>query len=502
MEPEWLTRKLRIDARLRAAGWSVRRWSEVEGLPLASLPRCALTEFPTANGPADYALVDGGHVAGIVEAKKVGVAPGNVLSQAERYARGVAGSRFNFAGFRVPFLYATNGEQIWFADVRSPAYRSRTLAAFHTPTALADALHRDTQAAAAWFCAHPNQHPLRPYQLEAISAVEQAIVAGKRQMLVAMATGTGKTYTTVSLIYRLIRSGMARRVLFLVDRRALAAQAVRAFASFEVEPNQKFDAIYEVFSQRFQRGDMDEDGKAFDPRVLPTGYLENPGPAHTFVYVSTIQRMAINLFGREQAFALDGDADAEEDDEDKRNIPIHAFDVVIADECHRGYTSAELSVWRGVLDHFDAIRIGLTATPAAHTTAYFRDIVYRYGYREAVRDSYLVDYDQVNVRSGVLMEGVFLQEGEQVGVIDQETGVERVDQLEDQREFPPAEVEDRVTAPDNYPAGGEGGRAVRAGARAADGPLPQDARLRRQRPGAPLSRRPARAGVPRRVGPR
>jgi type I restriction enzyme R subunit len=73
-------------------------------------------------------------------------------------------------------------------------------------------------------------------------------------MLVAMATGTGKTFTTIGLIYRLMKSGMARRILFLVDRRALAAQAARAMAIFQPEPGLKFDRIYEVFSQRFRRG--------------------------------------------------------------------------------------------------------------------------------------------------------------------------------------------------------------------------------------------------------
>lgn len=448
-EPEWLTRKLRIDRRLAAAGWSVCQWSQMAAASLTGRSRCAVAEYPTATGPADYALIDGGRVVGIVEAKKVGVAPSNVLSQAERYGRGVAESRARYGDFGVPFLYATNGEQIWFEDVRAPQYRSRELAGFHTPDGLAEALERDRDTAAAWLGSNPNTHAgLRPYQADAIQAVEQAILAGKRRMLVAMATGTGKTFTTVSLIYRLIRSGLARRVLFLVDRRALAAQAVQAFVSFEAEPNQKFDALYEVFSQRFQRGDMEGDGAPFDPKVLPASYLEHPGPGHTFVYVSTIQRMAINLFGREQAFALTGDAEVEPETEDKLTIPIHAFDVVIADECHRGYTSAELSVWRGVLDHFDAIRIGLTATPAAHTKAYFTDIVYRYDYQRAVREGYLVDYDAVKVRSGVFMEGVFLREGEEVGSIDPETGAETLDRLEDERAYDASQVERDVTAPD------------------------------------------------------
>lgn len=92
-------------------------------------------------------------------------------------------------------------------------------------------------------------------------------------MLVAMATGTGKTWTLVNEVYRLLESGVGKRILFLVDRRALAAQAVRTFTSFEPEPNRKFNKLYEVYSQRFQREDMDE---AFDPKVLPRSYLESP----------------------------------------------------------------------------------------------------------------------------------------------------------------------------------------------------------------------------------
>src|SRR5215831_17893127 len=124
-------------------------------------------------------------------------------------------------------------------------------------------------------------------------------------MLVAMATGTGKTFTLVNQTYRLLKSGVARRVLFLVDRRALAAQAVRAFATFEPEPNQKFDAIYEVYSQRFHRDDLGDDEK-FDPKVLPNEYLTDPQPKHAFVYVCTIQRMAINLFGRAAVWSGEG----------------------------------------------------------------------------------------------------------------------------------------------------------------------------------------------------
>jgi type I restriction enzyme R subunit len=221
---------------------------------------------------------------------------------------------------------------------------------------------------------------------------------------------------------------------------------VRAFASFEPEPGLKFDRIYEVYSQRFHREDIGED-EPFDPRVLPASYLLEPQPRNTFVYVCTIQRMAINLFGRGVAFGRDEAGDDEE--ADRVDIPIHAFDVVIADECHRGYTSAELSVWRNTLDHFDAVEIGLTATPAAHTTTYFKDVVYRYEYERAVREGHLVDYDAVSVHSEVRMNGVFIDEGQQVGLINPTSGLEQLDFLEDERQFAPTEVEAKVTSPDS-----------------------------------------------------
>ena len=335
----------------------------------------------------------------------------------------------------------------WFHDIRHPLNRSRPVASFHTPSALAELLERDLAQDCRWFTGHANDHSrLRPYQIEANAAIEKAIADRKRQMLVAMATGTGKTFTMVNQTYRLLESKVGKRILFLVDRRALAAQAVRAFASFEPEPNKKFDKIHEVYSQRFQREDFGEEER-FDPKVLPAAYLLNPQAKHDFVYVCTIQRMAVNLFGRQAVWS--GEADEIDDDAGQLSIPNHAFDIIIADECHRGYTTAELSLWRNTLDHFDAIKIGLTATPAAHTKAYFTDVVFRYEYARAVREGYLVDYDAIKIRSDVRMQGVFLQEGELVGVVDPDTGSEQLDQLEDERAFDAEEVERYVTSRDS-----------------------------------------------------
>ena len=150
--------------------------------------------------------------------------------------------------------------------------------------------------------------------------------------------------------------------------------------------------------QTIRREDLDEDIK-FDPKLLPPEYLTNPATKHSFVYVSTIQRMRINLFGDEGMFRAPSWDQDDDSDASKLDIPIHAFDVIIADECHRGYTAQEESKWREVLMHFDGIKIGLTATPAAHTKAFFKEIVYRYDYERAVREGFLVDYDAVAIQS-------------------------------------------------------------------------------------------------------
>lgn len=445
MQSEAQTCKCNVDSKLESAGWKIVPYRD--DLEIASLRFQAIEEYPTANGPADYALVGGGQILGIVEAKKLTIGARGALTQAERYSRGASAGSFNFHGCRVPFLYSTNGEVIWFHDVRDPLATSRKIAEFHTPSALQEMLGRNLSQAAESLVCLPNDHPLlRDYQKAANAATGKAIADQKRQMLIAMATGTGKTFTLVNQCYRLLKSQVAKRILFLVDRRSLAAQAVRAYSVFEPEPNQKFDKLYEVYSNRFQKEDFGEED-AFDPKVMPRDYLLDPQPKHVFVYVCTIQRMAINLLGRQAVFSEEGD-DVDEDAE-KLKLPIHAFDVIVADECHRGYTTAEQSIWRTVLDHFDAIKIGLTATPAAHTKAYFQDVVFRYTYEQAVREGHLVDYNLVTVKSDVRINGVFLNEGETVQLVDPISGAEQLDALEDERSFESTEVERKVTSPDS-----------------------------------------------------
>jgi len=449
-EAEWQTRKQRIDTRLRAVNpsWRITRYRD--DLNLAALDGHAVEEFPTANGPSDYALFVGGKLLGILEAKKVTVNPQNVLEQAKRYAAGADLGPGNWNGLRVPFLYATNGEIIWHLDARGDRPVSRRISNFHTAPALQERFGFDAKPAQDWLLDTPPERipRLRPYQVSAITATESAIRSGRREILLAMATGTGKTFLTVAQIYRLLESKQFRRILFLVDRKALAAQAVRTFNAFDTPQGNKLTQEYEVYSQRFQKEDLGDD-EPFDPKVLPNEYLTDPKATHTFVYVSTIQRMAGNLFGRENTFAQSGGDPDLEEDTDKLEIPIHAFDLIIADECHRGYTMQETSLWRDTISHFDAVKIGLTATPAPHTVALFGPPVFRYDVEQAILDGFLVDYEAVAIKSDVRMNGAFLKEGEEVGLIDTITGQEHRDELEDERAFAAEEIEQRITAPDS-----------------------------------------------------
>ncbi len=452
-ETEAETRKNRIDTRLVSPllNWKIIRYRK--GLETSTLSGHAVIEYPTSTGPADYALFVEGKLLGVIECKKVTIGVKSEMEHAKRYSKSVDNTIGEWNDYKIPFLYASNGEYIYFLDVRNEKNLAYELSDFHSPQALLDKFNRDTQKAGQWLMKNPANSIsiLRYYQGEAVDAIEKALIRGKNRMLLTMATGTGKTVTIVSLIYRLLKSGFARRILFLVDRRVLSAQTVSQIASFQTPDGLKLDQVYEVYSQKYKRDDLDSD-KNFNPNVLPESYLTHPEENKTFVYVSTIQRMVVNLLGREEAQNLiDYETENLNEDSDAHtfDIPNHAFDVIIADECHRGYSSRQLGPWKKVMDYFDAVKIGLTATPATHTMNMFDYIVYNYGYQQAVEDGYLVDWEAVEIKSDIHINGTFLREGELVDEIDRYTGQKRMYYLEDEREFAAEEIEKKVTAPDS-----------------------------------------------------
>ncbi len=415
---ETATRRL-IDEQLREAGWTVDSAGlrHGQGARPQKGQNLAIAEWPTESGPADYALFYGLMPLATVEAKRRLTDIPGALQQAKRTSRGFKPSpetllpptNYGAAGeYRVPFAFSTNGRPylrqietrsgIWFCDLRRPDNLSRPLDGWYSPEGLAALLKQDTAAADAALRTEPFDCGLvlRHYQQAAILAVEAALAAGVRALLIAMATGTGKTKTCIALIYRLLKTGRFRRILFLVDRSALGEQAANAFKETRMEGLQTFADIYSVI-------DLDSAQAASD----------------TAVHIATVQGMI-------QRILAPGP--------DAAPPPVDRYDCIVVDECHRGYlldrdlSDTELgfrpfgdyiSKYRRVLDWFDAVKIGLTATPALHTTQIFGPPIFTYGYREAVIDGYLVDHEPpVQIRTELSAQGIRWRVGEEVQVYD------------------------------------------------------------------------------------
>ncbi|MCB9726850.1 MAG: type I restriction-modification system endonuclease [Deltaproteobacteria bacterium] len=411
--------RLLVDAQLREAGWEADTVaiSHKAGVRPTKGRNLAIAEWPTSSGPADYVLFAGLVPLAVVEAKRKAKDVVGAIEQSKRYSRAYRSAGNPLADgapwgdYCVPFLFATNARPflrqlktrsgIWFLDARRPTNHPRPLEGWYTPQGLLDLLKQDTAKADARLQSEPSDYlPLRDYQHAAIAAVEDAVAAGQQDMLLAMATGTGKTRLALCLIYRLIKAGRFRRVLFLVDRTALGEQAHNAFKDVRLEHLQTFTEIYDVKGL----GDM------------------RPEP-DTRLHVATVQGMVRRLM-----YAPD-DAEA---------VPVDWYDCVIVDECHRGYALDQemsdaqveyrseadyISKYRRVLDHFDAVRIGLTATPALHTTEIFGPPIFEYGYRQAVIDGYLVDHEPpIRIRTRLNEDGIHWKVGEEVAAYDTGTG--------------------------------------------------------------------------------
>jgi type I restriction enzyme R subunit len=407
------TRKL-IDDQLRAVGWTVDSaaltWGK--GARPAKGKHLAIAEWPTRSGPVDYLLFVGLTPVAVVEAKRKHIDVSGALQQAKRYSRSFQpDATLNMPGepwgeFHLPFVFASNGRPflrqlstrsgIWFCDLRNPANHGHPLDGWYTPDGLSELLRRDEARAAQHLHSQPFNYgfPLRDYQQTAIQAVEGAIGRGQREILLAMATGTGKTKTCIALIYRLLKAQRFRRILFLVDRSALGEQAANAFRDTRMEGLQTFANTFGIKELGDQAPDSD-----------------------TKVHIATVQGLVKRVL-----YPAD----------DLTPPPVDQYDCIVVDECHRGYlldrelSDTELgfrsfddyiSTYRRVLDWFDAVKIGLTATPALHTTQIFGKPVYSYGYREAVIDGYLVDHEPpVQIRTQLSSEGIVWQVGDQVGV--------------------------------------------------------------------------------------
>lgn len=432
-----------IDEQLRQVGWE----ADTENLRYSKGTRpekgrnLAIAEWPTdstvgLNGRADYALFVGLKLYAIIEAKAEHKDIPSVIDyQGKDYPRNIREEDQgyvigNWGDYKVPFTFATNGrpylEQyktksgIWFLDLRNPSNVPQALHGWFSPTGIEEKFEKDNAAGNAAlktmaydFLTDKDGLNLREYQVNAIKAAEQAIIEGKKTALLAMATGTGKTRTVLGMIYRFLKTNRFKRILFLVDRTSLGEQATDVFKEVKLEDLMTLDEIYNI--------------KGLDDKTVDK---------ETRIQVATVQSMVKRILYN------DGEA-----------MPaVTDYDLIIIDEAHRGYIldkemgDAEIlyrdqrdyqSKYRSVIEYFDAVKIALTATPALQTTEIFGQPVFKYTYREAVIEGYLVDHDAPHhLETKLSTEGIHYKSGDNVTLYDPVTGeITNSELLNDELDF-------------------------------------------------------------------
>ncbi|SFC39230.1 type I restriction enzyme, R subunit [Zunongwangia mangrovi] len=429
------TREL-IDEQLRNAGWQcdteVLNYKKHKTLPEKG-KFMAIAEWPCDSKYADYALFIGKTLYGLVEAKKYAKDISTNLGQPKVYAeciKNLSDIEFlkSWGNFKVPFLFSTNGRSyleqlktksgIWFLDIRNKRNQSKALRGWYSPEGLQEIYKRDVEEADKkledsdiGYLQSRTGLSLRDYQIEAISSIEQKIANQPKdpRSLLVMATGTGKTRTTIGLTYRLIKSNRFKRILFLTDRTLLAQQALGSFQDNKVEDINTFSAIYQIEEMKERFPDTE-----------------------TRLHFATVQSMVKRLFYNEE-----------------NPIPIDTYDCIIIDEAHRGYNldreldeddlnfkdeNDYVSQYKRVIEYFDAYLIGLTATPALHTKEIFGKPVFSYSYRQAVIDGFLVDHEPPYlIKTKLSEEGMLWKKGDKPKVyISESNTIEELSELEDE----------------------------------------------------------------------
>ncbi|MES9859600.1 MAG: DEAD/DEAH box helicase family protein [Candidatus Thiodiazotropha sp. LLP2] len=421
-----------IDHKLIAAGWVIQDKNRIN---LHESLGVAVREMDTSTGPADYMLFVDGKACGIIEAKREGTDLGGVAEQSARYASSNTQfiQRWVPEGQPLPLLYEATNHEIRFRDKRDPSPRSRFVFHFHHPETLLDWLQEEnTLRARMAQLPELNTKNLRTCQIDAIHGIERSLKQGKPRALLQMATGSGKTYTAVTEVYRLAKFAKVKRVLFLVDRGNLATNAKDEFEQFVIpHDGRKFTQHYNV-------------------NILGRAGI----PDATKVTISTIQRMYSQLTGQElddeadehSGFEVEGSTISKEPRPVSYNpdIPIEAFDVIIIDECHRSI----YNLWRQVLEYFDAFLIGLTATPTKKTIGFFnQNLVSEYTHEDAVVDKVNVGYDIYRIKTELTEQGNKIEAGTAVEIRDRLTKQKRLEVLDEEEEWLAKQLDRSVLAP-------------------------------------------------------
>ncbi len=409
--PEQIARD-KIDAMLKQSGWAIQdkkkiNWNESDGI--------AVREYYTEIGPADYILFVDKKPVGILEAKREdeGVRiVGMHEDQAEKYAYSKLKHLDNDP---LPYVYESTGAITRYTNMYDPKPRSREVFSFHRPETFRERLKKD-KALRARLLDMPAlpEDGLRKCQIRAINNLEKSFKENRPRALVQMATGSGKTYTAITFIYRLLKHVEANRILFLVDTKNLGEQAEQEFMAYQPnDDNRKFTELYNV-----QR--------------LNSSYIASDSQ----VCISTIQRLYSILKGEE----LDEKMEEENPNERKwqpneplpviynEKNPIEQFDFIVIDECHRSI----YNLWKQVLDYYDSFLIGLTATPDKRTFGFFNEnVVSEYTHEEAVADGVNVGYDVYTIETEITKKGSKIRAKEYVDKREKLSRKKRWEQVDD-----------------------------------------------------------------------
>ncbi len=428
MKPEEKARQ-KIDQLLNEAGWVVQNIHE---LNLGAALGVAIREFPLESGYADYLLFVEREAVGVVEAKPEGTTLSGVAEQSAKY---VAGLPENLPHVQepLPFAYESTGIETFFRDLRDPDLRSRRVFAFHKPETLYEwASQKETLRARLREIPPLITEGLWDCQIQAVENLENSFANARPRALIQMATGSGKTYTAASFVYRLIKFANARRVLFLVDRSNLGRQTLREFQQYITpDDGRKFTELYNV--QRLTSNTLDPVSR---------------------VCITTIQRLYSMLKGEpefdteieeQSGFdTLPQDIQPEEVSYNPK-IPIETFDFIVTDECHRSI----YNLWRQVLEYFDAFIIGLTATPSKQTLGFFnQNLVMEYSHERAVADNVNVGYEVYRIKTEITERGSKVEAGFYIDKRDKLTRKTRWELLDEELEYAPAQLDRYIVAPD------------------------------------------------------
>jgi len=431
MNPEQQARQ-EIDRQLEACGWEVQ---SRDRLNITAGPGVAVREFPLKTGQADYLLYVDARVIGVIEAKPAGHTLAGVEVQSARYADALPDGLPTHL-VPLPFAYESTGTNTQFTNFLDPQPRSRRLFSFHRPEELHRLVKLDRQLRGELRSLPPlNTERLWSVQAQAIASLERSLAADRPRALIQMATGTGKTFTAVNSIYRLIKFANARRVLFLIDRANLGRQTHREFQQF-ASPHTGYTFTEEFNVQHLR-------SNAIDPVSR--------------VCITTIQRLYSMLKGEEEF---------EEGNEEQSlfeiasplfkqpvpvsynaRVPIEAFDFIVTDECHRSI----YNLWRQVLEYFDAFLIGLTATPTKQTIGFFdNNLVMQYGHSDAMADGVNVGYDVFRILTKVSRDGATLKADPGIFVPHRERKTRRIryEELDDDLTYTADELDRDVVAED------------------------------------------------------